>query len=303
MTRGATARADDGGSSSGTVGSEWTPDELANNVRVLAGAFALLAVASVTLVRLAVNAPMGSRLVPPGVPALAMTAAHVVPAVGALAVALTAASTHERIGLLAVGVFPLLSLADGAAAVPAAGALVAGGALVVLPRFEWNNDWHAVRRGLVAAVVLASVGLSLVGAMGVAPAFTRPVGSELFLLALAATVVYARPGVGGWFAGALVALGIVFVGSNAPFVTGAAVLVTSAVVRTSLFVLALGLGGAVAATAGLARDGRVTAALGIATVALAGVPATVPRATAVVLGLVLTVLAVTERQSEETTHG
>ncbi|WP_353635436.1 hypothetical protein ABSL23_16430 (plasmid) [Halobacterium sp. NMX12-1] len=263
------------------------PEQHPQRVRVAAVAATLAAVVAAAGLRIAGNAPPTAATVPSDALDAAATTSLVIPAAAAVAVAVTTDDNVERVGLLSVGVFAGLTAVSAAATVPAAGAIAGGGALAVGSRGTWTDNWRAVRRALVAGVILASVAFSLGGAVGLAPTFSRPVGSELYLVGVAGAVLFARPGRAGWIVGGLAAGAVLYAASAAPFAAGAAVLVAGAAVDVSGALLAAGVAGATAATVGGLRARNVPAAVGAATVLFAGVPATPARAAAVVLGISL----------------
>jgi hypothetical protein len=245
-------------------------------------ALAFLFAAVLTVVRIVRNAPVE-------VPSIGGTATVLLPAVlvvaglGAVVVGLTTASAAERIVLVFGGVFAVLTAVDPRAGVPATGAVVASG--VVLVGRDARRHATSPRRLLVGGLVLAGLAASLTAALGVAAATLRPLGTTLALLGLAATPLLVAPSQRAWLAGGLAAGGILAAGLSAPFVTGAVTLVTTAAVGGSLPLLALGVGGATTTGVRLLGTDERAAALGVGLLILAGVPATVPRATLVVLGL------------------
>jgi hypothetical protein len=107
------------------------------------------------------------------------------------------------------------------------------------------------------------------------------------MLGAAATPALLSHGHRDWAFGGLVAGLLVAVGVVAPFVTGAVSLIGGGIVAVRLPVIAAGLAGLVTtASAGL-RTRRTPAVLGAALLLVAGVPGTVPRAMAAVLGLLV----------------
>lgn len=254
---------------------------------------ALVAVAAWTGFRALHNAPLDLPLaVLAAAPGIAL-AAGMVP--GGVAVALGLLSTRPavRVGLLFVGVFGALGTVVEAVAIPAAVALVGGGALVLLDEDRSDGGgWGGTLRRAVPVLLVGSVALSLGAATGLLPPGTRSLGSTLVLVGLAASPTLVRPGPGGWALGALAGVGVLWAGSSLPFVTGAVTLVAFGLVGTPLLVFAAGVGGCVATVVGSLRretsgaDQRRHGA-GAALVLLAGGPATVGGATAVLLGAAL----------------
>lgn len=259
----------------------------AARVRQGAGALALGTVGLSLVVRLAVNAPGEPSAVVASAVGPAETLALVGPALAALALGVATDRPLARVGLLFAGVFGLLGALSPAALVPAAGAAAAGGTLVAVAHLPRGTTWGVARRWLVAGALLAGVALSLAGASGVAPATARPLGSKLALAGVAASVVFVGSDWRGRAAGLVGAGLLAWFGTQVPFVLGSLALVGGAVVGASLPFLAVGAGGGVAtATTGLLAR-RSEAALGGGLLLAAGVPATLPRALAVVVGLAL----------------
>ncbi|MFB6183793.1 MAG: phosphate ABC transporter permease [Haloarculaceae archaeon] len=254
-------------------------------VRRWSAAAALLTVTAVAVVRLLANLPGGGPAFASRVAPLARASAALVPAAGALAVGITTDRWPVRVGLLSVGAFGVLAAVRSAAAVPAAGAVTAGAVLLVVDAVNLADDDR--RRSLVGALVAAAVALSLGSATGLLPSPARTGGTVAFLGALALTPVLARPGRFDWSLGGIAAAGVLLVGVAFSYVTGAVALVVGDVLGASLIALAAGVGGATVAASSAAADDRPLLAAGVALVVLAGVPATVPRATAVVLGVAL----------------
>lgn len=255
--------------------------------RWVAGVLAFLAAGSGLLVDVAVNLPGSAPAFVTAVAAPVDVAALVGPALAALAIGVTTRRPLARVGLLFAGVFGLLGAVAPPALVPAVGATVAGGALVAVARLPREPTWVVARQWLVAGALVVGTGLSLVGAMGVEPAALRPLGSKLALLAVAAAPVFVRADWRSWLVG-LVGAGVVaWFGVSAPFVLGSLSLVGGAVVGASLPYLVLGAGGGLATAATGLFTGRPDAALGGGLLLVAGVPATVPRALAVVVGVAL----------------
>jgi len=252
---------------------------------------ALAAVAAWTGFRVLHNAPVA---LPPPVVGSATAlglAAGVVPGLAAVAIGLRRDRPAERLGLTFAGVFGALATVVPAATVPAAVALVVGGT-VSLAAARFEDGWRGAIGRTVPLLLLGAVALSLGAAAGVLPPGTRTAGSTLAVAGLVGTPLLVRPGSTGWALGALAAAGVLWAGSALPFVAGAVTLVAFGLVGTPLALFAAGVGGCVAAVVGSLRRGsrgptdRLRGA-GAALVLLAGVPATVGGATAVVLGAAL----------------
>jgi len=259
----------------------------APSVRTVAGGVAAVAVLAMALLRAAVNSPLSVPGAADAYPVVRL-AALALPALAALAVGVRTDDRLERVGLSFAGVFCLLATVSAAATVPAAGAVVAGGGLAVATRLDRNRRWLTLARAAVVAAFLLAATLALGESMGVF-AGGRTAGTTLALLGLAALPVTASPPRAAWAAGGTSFALVVLAGAVAPFVTGAVVLVEAAVVGAPLVLVALGVGGGVAAATTGAVRGNAGWLFGGLLLLAAGVPATVPRALAVVLGLGLVV--------------
>jgi hypothetical protein len=261
-----------------------TPPSLRSDERLAAGVLALVAASSLLVARIALNARVVS-----GVAASMETivfAATLGPALAAVAIAVITEDIVERIGLAFVGAFALLLTITPAVTVPAVVAVTGGGTLAIgrrWQRLERGNDWHV----LPVALVLAAVAVSLFGSIGVAPSALWTIGSHLTLLGAAATPALLGHGRSDWAFGGVVAGVLVAIGMSAPFVTGAITLIGGGVVGASLLVLAVGLCGIVTTASAALRQRHWYALVGAGLLLAGGIPITVPRALAVVLGLLL----------------
>ncbi len=236
------------------------------------------------LLRVGVNAPVTlPRLVQQAYPAVDGVVL-LTGGLGALVLGLLTASTVGRVGLVATGVFALLAATVPAAAVPATG-VVTVGALAV-----WIDGMPGARiadgRPLVALGYVIAVGAALGSATGLLGPGFRAVGAWAALLALAALSTVHRPGRAGWLLAGVAMAGVLASGIVSPFLTGAVVLIVAGVIGAPLVLVAAGVGGAVAAAAGSVGDRRYRPAIGVVILVAAGVPATLPRAVAAVVGLV-----------------
>ena len=264
----------------GDHGGGYRPDP----VHLLGLAVAIPVVLS-ALLRVAVNAPLALPQGIVGVESAAETAVMFLGGLAGLVAGFRSRSTVERVALVAVGVFAGLAAVNHAAAVPAAGVLVVGAATLVGHRIH-HLDGPDGR-----TVVAAGFALALAAALGattglLTPGF-RSVATWLTLLSLAGLTTVVRPGWPGWLLGGLAIAGVLYAGIVSPFLTGAVVLIGAGVVGTPLLLVAAGFGGAVAAISDAALSGNAVIALGGLLLLAAGVPATVPAAVAVVVGLVL----------------
>lgn len=251
---------------------------------VAAGAFALAAVALRTALRVLHNVPFDPVATPP---ALRSGLAVLTPLVAALAVvvlALAATAASVRVGLLFAGVFGLLATVRPTATLPAVVALVAGGGLALLGGLGRPSSYPDARRTAVAAGLLAGVAVSLASTTGIVDAGLRGIGAVATLAAYFGVGVRAEGDRIALVGGAVAALAVLAASLLSPFVLGSALLVEFAVVGAPLLLVALAAGGLVAALAAALRRGETALAVGAALLLLAGIPVTVPRALAVLLG-------------------
>ncbi|MEF8757953.1 MAG: hypothetical protein V5A33_06925, partial [Halobacteriales archaeon] len=221
--------------------------------RTIAGLLAFVPVALATLVRVWNNAPGGLpadvHAARPAISALAVVG----PASAAVVLAVATDEDAIRVGLLSVGVFGFLGGFVEGAAVAAIGAVVGGTAVAIGTHLGAPRDWRTGRKVVVASTILGATAVSLAATSGVDPATLRPVGSTVALLGLAATPALVRPrlpevGIGAAGFGVVIVLG-----TGAPYVTGAVALVAGGVVGASLLAIALGVAGALTATAATLR--------------------------------------------------
>jgi hypothetical protein len=256
-------------------------------LRTVVGALALLAAGAPFLSRVLINA---RTAVGPSLATrmdLLAVSAIAAPVVAAGVLATTTAIETERVGLVFVVAFGALTLVSPSVAVPAAAAIVGGGALAVGARWRALPERGMNWRVTPVIGVLLGTALSLSAAVGLAPAVARPAGAHLAMLGAAATPALLGHGNRDWALGGLVAGLLVAFGVVAPFVTGAVSLIGGGIIAVSLPVMAAGLAGLVTTISAGIRTGRTPATIGAGLLLVAGVPGTLPRAMAAVLGLLL----------------
>lgn len=254
---------------------------------VAGGTVAAVAVGVATVLRVLHNVPFDPLPVSAGVLGAVEVGAAVVVALGLGALAAGSRRTGVRIGLLFVATFGGLATVAPASRVPAAVAVVGGGALALGAGLGVPDSYREVRRGAVAAGFLVAVALSLAGTLGLGGAGLRELGVLVFLAALLSLSIRVRGDGLALVAGAL-AFAVVVAGSaSAPFVAGSAFLVGFGVVGGPHVLVAGAVGGAVAAAVADARRGEFALAAGAVVLVFAGVPATPTAAMAVLLGATL----------------
>lgn len=253
----------------------------------VAGLLALLPTAGILLLRIGINVPVAPQLPYSSVYDGIGTAALIGPALGAILVSVTTDDDIRRVALAFAGVFGLLSAVARPAVVPASVAIVLATGLLVIAHVRKPFSADTVTETLVGGVFLAGVALSMAGNLGVEPATTRRLGSTVGLLAIAATPVFVEWSSRSAFLGVLAGAALAGFGLAAPFVTGAASLVGGGIVGVSLPVLVVAvIGGVTLIATGIERRTPDWALAGLLFLT-AGVPATVPRGLAVLIGLAL----------------
>lgn len=255
----------------------------ASDVRAAAGIAAAAAVCLLAAVRIALNAPLGRS--PAGLQtayAAVNAAAVVVPAGAALGLGTVADTDLEAVGLLAAGVFALLALLLPATELAAVGVLPVAAGLVTLPT-RATGPRRTAERWAFAGLAVAAVALSLGGTTGLLAADAQSLGTVAAFLAVAAAPAVARSARPALIAGAVAAALVLAGAFAAPFVAGAVLLAVGAAIDPGMLVAALGIGGGVAVAAEGLHRRRIPLLSGGLLLLAAGVPATVPRALAVVL--------------------
>ncbi|WP_436925088.1 hypothetical protein [Halosimplex amylolyticum] len=274
----------------------------ADDVRAVGGVLAAAAVCLLVAARVAINAPLGRS--PAGIQSVhtvASAGAVVVPAAAAVALGAVADADRAVVGLVAAGVFSLLAPLASPAGLPAVGVLPVAALLVTVPAGD-GDVRSAPDRWLFAGLVTAGVAAALGATTGVLGPDARSIGTLAAFLALAAAPAVVGVSRRALSVGAVVAVAVAAGSLAAPFVAGATLLAVGAAVDPGVAVAALGLGGGGAVVAdGAFRRQRQRWSGGLLLVA-AGVPATVPRALAVVLGAHL-LLVTTARSGDEADGG
>ncbi|MFB6123027.1 MAG: hypothetical protein ABEJ78_06180 [Haloferacaceae archaeon] len=251
-------------------------------------AVALLAAAVPFSLRLGRNVPGTAVASLPGSYDAAVVATTLALALVAVGLAVGTPDRVERVALSSLAAFAPLAFAADAAYLPAAGAVTAAGGVVAWRRLARETPDRArirTARLLFGGAAVAGVGCSLGATTGLVPVVGRRVGTLLALLAAAAAGVAVGVRAVDWAAGAVTASLVYLAGTTAPYVAGAVALVAGGVVGASLPLLAAGVGGLAAASVGSLRRGSFVPACGALVVLVGGVPVTVSRALAVVLGV------------------
>jgi hypothetical protein len=255
------------------------------STRAIAGLCGLVPVALATLYRVVHNAP---GTLPTDAVALATSAlpvAIVGPAAAALLLAVTDPRPLVRVGLVFAGCFGVLAALSTAAWLPAAVGVTAGGGVVFAAHAGRASPPRRLRTTTVVGVLVAAVCVSLAATAGVDPGTLRPLGSAVALAGVALTPLVVGYGRLGVLAGALAGLLTFGAATSAPYVVGAVLLVGGGVVSTPLGLVVLAAAGGVTALVTAADRGQGGVALGSGLLLVAGVPATLLGALAVVVAV------------------
>lgn len=255
----------------------------ANDVRAIGGALAATAVGFLLLTRIALNASLGQNPVGSQVAyTVANVVAVVVPAVVTITVGVVA-DDLALVGLVAAGSFALLAAVVPASTIAATGVIPVA-ALMVLASALVDDERGRIRRLLFAMLLTVGIVFSLGASSGLLEPSVRSIGTTVALLALVVAPIAIGAAPRALLVGVLAAITISAGITVAPFVAGAAFLAVGAAVDPSFVVAAAGVGGGVAVvTEGLRQQCTPVIAAGVLLLG-AGVPATVPRGLAVILG-------------------
>lgn len=265
-------------------------DRLAKRrVRVMhmAGTLALVTVVVHTSLRIARNLPFDPVAVPGGLYGVSTLVTPIVLGLALVVVGLAATRATSRVGLLFAGVFTVIAVFDSAATLPAIVAVAGGGTMALAGVVGRPKTVKRYRLAAVAALLACGTGVSLASTAGLVDPTLQELGGLLTLLGIAGIGVSAER---DWVAlaiGLVVVAFVVFASMTRPFVVGSAMLVGFAIVDVPQVVVAVAIGGAVVATVSGLRLRTPGLAIGGTLLVMAGVPATLPRASAVILGAIL----------------
>lgn len=253
----------------------------------LAGLLALIPAAAILFVRLGINAPFAPNLPYSAVYDLVALSALVGPALGAILVSMTTDDGLRRVVMAFAGIFGLLGAVARPALVPASITIVIAAGVLVYAHQNRSVSSDQVAESVVGLGFLTGIFLSMAGNLGIAPVTTRPLGSLVVLLAIAASPVFVdwnwRTAIVGIAAGAVFG----WFGLAEPFITGAASLVGGGIIGVSLPILVMAvIGGTTAIVTGVQRYSP-RPVIGGLLLLIAGIPATVPRGLAILIGLAL----------------
>ncbi|WP_424018402.1 phosphate ABC transporter permease [Halorientalis pallida] len=259
-----------------------------------AGGAALTVVAAGLAVRIAHNAPFDPLAVPAVVFDALAVGTPLVLGAALFAVALTTTDPTRRVGLLFAGAFGPLATISPAATLPAVAGVIGGGALALVGSLERPTTYREGRRAAVVVGFVVAVAVSLSRAVGLLDA-GMTVGAGLALVATAALALLVRVDRVAALAGLAAAGTLVAAAVTMPYLAGSVLLVGLGVVGVPQLLVALALGGGVAAAVAGLREGVPLLAVGALLIVLAGVPAALPRVMAVLLGVALVTRATAQR--------
>jgi hypothetical protein len=254
-----------------------------------AGVVSLGAVAAVRLLAVLHNAPFDPLAVPTGAIPATTAAVSFLLALSLAAVALASARSPVRIGLLFAATFGGLATLNQAVTVPAAVAITGGGAVALLGTLSVPETYLTFRRVALAAGFLAALTVALGSSVGLLDGGLRGLGGVLTLGVVIATGVRAESDRIALAAGGIAAAAVVGASLTSPFVLGSTLLVGFAIVGVPHALAALAVGAAVSVVVVGLRRGEWSLAAGAGLLVLAGVPVSVPRAMALLLGATLVV--------------
>jgi hypothetical protein len=262
------------------------------------GLLSLLTVFTGTSLDVLANLPFDPQPVPASLRGAVAVTTPVVLGLALIALAVVAERGTLRVGGVFAGVFGLLPMLSDAATIPAVLGVIVGGGVMLFGAVSWPSSYRAARRQLLGAVVVAGITLSLSASVGLLNGTIRGLGGILTLGAATGLVVMVDRERMAVLAGAVAFLATIAVSVAQPYVVGSVLLVAFAAAGVPHLFVAGAVGGVTAATVAGLRQRSYPLAVGAPLIALAGVPATFPRAMAVVLGATL---ALSEFQSGSTT--
>ncbi|AQL43984.1 hypothetical protein BV210_15310 [Halorientalis sp. IM1011] len=259
-----------------------------------AGICALAMTAVGFAVTIAHNAPFDPLAVPAVVLDAFAVGTPLVLGATLFAVALTETEPTRRVGLLFAGVFGPLATLSSAATLPAVAGVIGGGALALTGSLDRPTTYREGRHAAVVVGFVAAVALSLSAATGLLGT-GMTVGAGLALVATGAIALLVEIDRLAALTGLTTAAGLVAVAVTVPYLTGTVLLVGFGVVAVPHLLVAFALGGGEAAAVAGLRRGTPLLTVGALLVVLAGVPATLPRAMGVLLGVALVTRATAEQ--------
>lgn len=269
-----------------------------------ASVLALLTLVANTAIRIFANLPFDPVVASPEVRRVTVVLTPLVVAAALATAALTDDRPTVRVGLLFAAVFGVIGLLAPGTTLSAVVAVVVGGALALLGTLGVPASWsyRAVRRRTIAAGFVLAIAVSLASATGIVDGGLRNIGALLALAALAAVGTRSEGSTFAAGAGLVAVVALVVASTVSPFAFGSALLVAFAVTGVPHVLVALAIGGGVAATVAGLHRGVYALSVGAGLLLLAGVPVTLPRAMTVLLGATMVIIDLGDDTSERTTE-
>lgn len=258
------------------------------NQRVLVAAtlmIAALAVTGQTVTTIAGNLPFDPV---GGLAAFSTTFSLLVPLTVSAAAIATGAATNNptvRIGLLFVAAFTIVGSVSSATVLPAALGISVGGAVSLYGGLTHTVTVVSVRKLLLAGSAMLGTTISLGGTVGIVPGDSHIVGVGATVAAIALLGIEMPVDHRSLVGGSIAAVGVVWGSIAAPFATGATLLVGFGITQLSVLIVALAIGGAVAALLSGIQNGVVIPVAGCGLCLFAGIPATPASAAALLVGV------------------
>lgn len=194
-----------------------------------------------------------------------------------------------RIGLLFIAAFSIVGSISSAAVLPAVLGVTMGGGVSLYGGLTHTDEPVSVRRLLLVGSVLVGTAVSLGGTIGITPGGSHTVGVGATVTAIALLAVELPVDHRSLVGGSIVAAGVVWVSIAAPFAAGATLLVGFGITHLSVVIVALAIGGAVAALLSGIQTRAVIPVAGTGLCLFAGIPATPTTAAALLVGVTVVI--------------
>ncbi|WP_144926530.1 hypothetical protein [Halorubrum salsamenti] len=201
------------------------------------------------------------------------------------AIAFTVNNSLVKVGLLFTAAFVILGSISPAAGLPAVLGVIIGGTVSLFGAVQREVTAGSHRQVPLVGSAILGITVSLGGTVGVAPGGAQAVGVGATLVAIALLgleMPVDRPSVS---VGLIAAVGVLSVGTWAPFVTGATLLVGFSITNIPVLVVAVAVLGGVTALTSAVRNRVPLPVAGCVLCLFSGIPTTPASAAALVIGL------------------
>lgn len=205
--------------------------------------------------------------------------------VAAGAFAFTVDNSLVKVGLLFVAAFVVLGSISPAAGLPAILGVITGGTVSLVGVVQRETPAGSHRHVPLVGSAILGITISLGGTVGMTPSGAHTVGVGATLVAVALLGLEMPVDSLSVSVGLIAALGVLSVGTWAPFVTGATLLVGFSITNISVLFVAVAALGGVAALTSAVRNRALLPVAGCVLCLFSGVPTTPASAAALVLGL------------------